>query len=128
MLEQLDWGIAKLFWDWEPTWQQSASAVQRMAKQVITIGYMIDGKIAGYACYDLSNQRVIQFAVSPDFRHSGVATSLFAYLSCRYDPMMSVINVDSSAEQTVGFLQKIGLREFIQQFEMVLKLASKSNG
>lgn len=122
VLEQIDWDLLKLFWDWEPTWQHAAPAIGRMGGQMITIGYITAGQVVGYACYDPVAHRIAQVAVKPDCRRQGVATALFAYLSARYGPDMSFINVDAAAAETQAFIRKAGLREFIQQYEMVLQL------
>ena len=122
ILEHIDWDLLKLFGDWEPTWQHAVPAIGRMGAQMITIGYITAGQIVGYACYDPVAHRVAQVAVKPDCRRQGVATALFAYLSSRYGPDLSVINVDAAAVETQAFIHKTGLREFIQQFEMVLQL------
>lgn len=89
---------------------------------MITIGYITAGQIVGYACYDPVAHRVAQVAVKPDRRRQGIATALLVYLSSRYGPDMSVINVDAAAVETQEFIRKAGLREFIQQYEMVLQL------
>lgn len=122
LLEHIDWDLLKLFGDWEPTWQHAAPAIRRMGGQMITIGYITAGQIVGFACYDPVAHRVAQVAVKPDCRRQGIATALFAHLSSRYGPDMSVINVDAAAVETQEFIRKAGLREFIQQYEMVLQL------
>lgn len=56
-------------------------------------------------------------------RQQGIATALMAHLKRNYGTDLSIINVDKSSENMIGFLNTMGLRINLEQLEMELKLS-----
>lgn len=113
------------FWNWEPTWQHSTETVKK-SKTYKTFGAFFDNKLVAYLTANPYSGRVAQFAVHPDFRKQRIATTLFQYLSQKYNGDISVINVDGNNLETHLFLEKLGLQHFLTQYKMTLNLKSKT--
>lgn len=121
-LKSIDWNDVVLFQSWQPSWQQSNHAVERITDQVMFVGCFTAEKITGYICYEPGAQRIIQIAVHPAYRRQGIGTALLNFLCRKYSSGLSVINVDSAAQDLLLFLKKNGMQEFIRQYDMTYRL------
>ncbi len=117
-----NWESIKEFWDWSPTWQNSQEAVERSCEKLKTITIERSGNRFGYLIYDPTSGKVIQFAVKKEFRNQGFGTLLFSELTKRLQKEIIIINIDSQDLNTLSFLGSIGLKPYIDQYEMKLKL------
>jgi len=122
VMEQWDWGQLKSFWDWRPTWQNDAVAVEQSRGTNEVIGVKAQGELVGYAAVNATSGRVQQFAIHPRHRRKGYGTHLFRHVYDTVGHKISTINVDGDAEGTIAFLTTIGLHEYFVQYEMLLEL------
>lgn len=117
-----DWNELKTFWDYTPTWQNSINAVERAKDHCRYISIQQNGHIIAYLVYNTKTKRVQQFAVNRKFRQKGLGSSLFNSIAMNYDASIAVINVDEESDATTSFMQKLGLKIYVQQYEMELML------
>lgn len=120
-LKEINWVLAQTFWDYTPTWQNSIQTVNNLKEQNITFGIKNDGKIIGYLIYNPNAKRIQQLAVHKDYRNQGLGQLLLDAVS-QVDSEIAVINVDSRDEVLRNFLQKNGLNNYTNQYEMELRL------
>ncbi|HEX6914808.1 MAG TPA: GNAT family N-acetyltransferase [Chitinophagaceae bacterium] len=120
-LDGYDWKQLKSFWDFTPTWQHSMNVVEDLKNTNRSLGAFIADKLVGYIVYNPVTKRVAQFGVDRRFRRKGIGSTLFSSIS-EAGQVVSVINVEETALETNAFLQKIGLVNFIDQYEMRLEL------
>lgn len=118
ILEDIDENLFPTFWNSQPSWQNSLSAIERTKKLHKIIGAFCKNKLVGYLIYT-ENGRVKQFAVNKDFRRLGIGQTLFSQLN---NKEIVITNIDKDDTETVSFLNKIGLNPFLEQFEMKLKI------
>ncbi|MEM6540272.1 MAG: GNAT family N-acetyltransferase, partial [Bacteroidota bacterium] len=111
------------FWEVLPTWQNAIDAIEVTKDPIIALGaYLKGGEFVGYIMYTQSNQRIPQIAVHRDFRRKGIGTALISELVRRYGATLSLMNVDSTSKSLQGFMQRISLAPYLEQFEMELNL------
>jgi ribosomal protein S18 acetylase RimI-like enzyme len=109
------------FFDFEPTYQNTAAAILRARSQHTAIGAFADDQLVGFIVFSPSAARVKQFAVARDFRNKGLGKRLFQEVQKIVgDRQISLINVDDR-DGSIDFLQKIGLEKTVRQFEMELR-------
>jgi ribosomal protein S18 acetylase RimI-like enzyme len=110
------------FWDWPPAWQQMNQRISNRGVSVTTIGIKLEDKIAAYAQYDNAAMRMHQFAVAKEHRRKGLATALFSHIANVCSGPVLIVNIDAGSENTNVFLQAIGLKKHISQYEMKMEL------
>lgn len=113
-LDEIDETLFSQFWNSKPSWQNSLSAIKRTKHLHKIIGAFYENILVGYLIYT-ENGRIKQFAVKKDFRHLGIGQTLLAQLN---NQEIIITNVDKSDYETMSFLEKIGLKIFLEQFEM----------
>lgn len=114
VLEEIDENLFVSFWNSQPSWQNSISAINRTKNQHKIISAFYENELVGYLIYT-ENGRIKQFAVSKEFRHLGIGKTLFAKLDQKE---IIITNIDKNDSETIYFLQKTGLSIFLEQFEM----------
>ena len=122
VVEQPHWSILPQYWIAQPTWQNSIASLQRSFALQQFIG-LFDGKhMAAYGIVHATSGRIGQFGVHPDYRGQGLGRLLFYHLSKVGSPRLSIINIDKKDVVTHGFLNHIGLENFLGQWEMQLPI------
>jgi ribosomal protein S18 acetylase RimI-like enzyme len=109
--------------DFDPTYQNSWSAISRTKDQHQFVGAFADGQLVGYIVYVETSARIKHFAVKPDFRRHGIGWQLFDHVQQQLgNKPMTVLNVDET-DNAMLFLQKIGLEIPVRQYEMTYEYA-----
>jgi ribosomal protein S18 acetylase RimI-like enzyme len=121
-LDLYDWEVLKSFWDLEPLWQNSITAVEKLINSNASIGAFENGKLLGYAIYNPLIKRIHQVAVHKNHRRRGVGLCLLKHVSTLNAKDISVLNIDHSSVHVLKFMTDIGLKVFIKQYEMELNL------
>jgi ribosomal protein S18 acetylase RimI-like enzyme len=121
-LKSFDWQNMRLFWDWEPSWQNSITAVENLKETNHSVGIFDEEQLFGYLIYNPAAKRVQQFAVKKEFRRKGLAGQLFGYIASNFGNEIALINIDGNSKETAAFLESLGFEKFISQYEMELKL------
>lgn len=121
-LQATSWTDLKEMWDWEPSWQHSHVAVKTANKVYTSVQLEVEGVPMGYAIYHPTSGRVVQFAIDKAHRMKGYGHALFSYIQTQVPAEVTLINVDSGAQGTLTFLKHIGLRPFLEQYDMELSI------
>lgn len=117
-LQNFVWEDFKLFWDISPSWQSAISSMDIAQPKVL--GAFVGEDLAGYVLFNPTNKRIYHIAVTPEHRRKGIGTQLLAEVQKQLsEEKVQINNVDESAENLKLFLEKEGLVNDINQFEMV---------
>ncbi|MDR4893519.1 MULTISPECIES: GNAT family N-acetyltransferase [unclassified Chryseobacterium] len=119
-LKDFQWDVLCSFWDIEPSWQGSVFVLEPMPENYITLGAYDGDQLAGYIVYGPAAKKIYQFAVDKKYRNRGIGIMLFnAIREKNNGQTIALNNVDDSSENTSKFLsEKIGLNNWLSQFEM----------
>ncbi|PKF74570.1 GNAT family N-acetyltransferase [Chryseobacterium sp. PMSZPI] len=119
-LKDFQWKTLCSFWDIEPSWQGSVYALDPMPESYTALGAYEGEKLVGYIVYSATAKKVYQIAVDKSYRKQGIGTTLFNAIGEQNEwQSISLNNVDDSSENTSTFLsEKIGLKNWLSQFEM----------
>jgi ribosomal protein S18 acetylase RimI-like enzyme len=111
--------------DWEPSWENSFSAVTRMGDEVILYGALSESEYVGLLAFCPFLNWVMILVVRRDHRRKGVASRLLSH-ALRYLPpriaIVKLLNVEHSDTKMMKLLEKVGFQLFGQQYEMELIL------
>ncbi|MCK0132101.1 GNAT family N-acetyltransferase [Flavobacteriaceae bacterium F08102] len=121
-LKHFNWTLMESFWDIHPTWQNSTNVINTLLDTTISFGAYIDNQLVGYTIYNIANKQIQQIAVHKDFRNKRIGSTLISTLANKYGNTLSIINVDKTSTAIHNFFNKIGLKNTLEQFEMVLEL------
>jgi ribosomal protein S18 acetylase RimI-like enzyme len=119
-----DWGLFQSFWDWEPSWQNSINSIKRSLDDKVLVCAFSEGACVGYAIVYPSNGDIPQMAISKGHRRRGIGTQILQSLEThiRGGQPGRMMNIDASAEETLGFCKAIGMQKIVNQHEMLLEL------
>lgn len=121
-LDNYNWELFSSFWDFEPTWQNSARALEAIKDICVTIGAYEEEKLVGYLIYNPLSKRPQQFAVNKDHRYKGIGKKMFQYIANHYSTELLSVNIDAQSEDTNHFFTCMGFTNLVQQYEMELDL------
>jgi GNAT superfamily N-acetyltransferase len=116
---------ASEFLDWQPSWENSISSLQRIPDELIIFGAFAKDEMVGILAYYPLIRWLNLLAINKAFRRKGIAGILLKYLIENIDPSINeikAVNVDASDIAMNFFLQKVGFRQVTSQYEMRLKL------
>ena len=116
----LHWDLLKTFWDFEPTWQNSVSTMDCLQNQNVCIGIEKKNATVGYLIYNPKMKRIHQLSVHQKFRNIGIGNCLLNFISEMEEGDISIINIDLKMENFKKFLEKRGLENYTDQYEMEL--------
>lgn len=129
VLKQIGLGdIEKLtmFWDFQPSWQNSFEAVFRNTHGFIILGIYQDKNLVAYGIFEPLSGEITQLAVHKQHRRLGIGTSLIHEMKLRLKhSAMKAINTDIHCQSTTLFFQSQGMQLKGKQFEMINKVAFK---
>lgn len=120
-LNKLLWTDFVAFWDIQPSWQSYINSMDNL--QPDALGAFIEGKLVGYVLFSKERKRVYQIAVSKNHRRKGIGSFLIkeAYQATNAKTLQ-INNIDSTCESIKLFLERQGLVNDINQFEMMKSL------
>ncbi|WP_162127859.1 GNAT family N-acetyltransferase [Flavobacterium phycosphaerae] len=122
VMNSLDWKQLTAFWDWQPSWQNAAPAIEKSKTDLVSLGIYQNKELCGYLIFNPKSNRIQQFAIAKTHRNKGLAGQLIGFIAANYTPEVSMINIDSSSATTIAFLQNSGFQKTVSQYEMELKL------
>jgi ribosomal protein S18 acetylase RimI-like enzyme len=122
-VERPDWSEYATFFDYSPSFIDSQAMVDQNIENEDIIEAYLDDRLAGYIIFQSPIGRISHLAVSPDFRNTGIGTSLIgkAYKLCR-NKYLTVINLPEGAKSAERFLINLGFENQLDQYEMSLFL------
>lgn len=122
-MSSFQWEKFKSFWDIEPSWQNSVVVLEHMHKDCVILGAFKKYELVGYAVYNPMTRKVHQIAVHKNNRKEGIGSGLFDMIKTMSEGQtITINNVDDSSESAYLFLTKLGLQNWVSQFEMTYKI------
>jgi ribosomal protein S18 acetylase RimI-like enzyme len=119
----INWEEIYKFWDYAPSWQNSIDSIKAVPDSFIYSVVRNEGKIIGYGIIDKKTGDIPQIAIDKNYRNKGIAKSILTDLiSSTESKKISVLNVDGKSQVMINFLLKSGFENYIDQYEMILKL------
>ena len=111
------------FWDFNPSWQNSIDSVNAVSDSLIYSIVRFDDTIVGYGIIDKKTGDIPQIGVDRNFRCRGIATSLISDLVKNTESQnISILNIDGQMKSMQNFFIKLGFKNSVTQYEMVLCL------
>jgi ribosomal protein S18 acetylase RimI-like enzyme len=112
------------FFDWEPTWENSLTSIQRTPDDILVLGAYNQEKMIGFLAYYPLLGWILNMAVHKEHRRKKIGTMLLAHLKEQIGASSSpeIINIEHSDTGMLEFLKAIGSEFVINQFEMKLDL------
>lgn len=122
-IETIDWKMAKRFWNFSPSWQNSDSSIQRVNDSFHYLGAFYQKELVGYIVLE-QHGGVTQIAVHPKHRNRYIGANLLKRVIEKFLNVekFNIINVDTQNTKLLNFLQKFGFQTFTTQYEMILEL------
>lgn len=115
-----NWKNYELFWSWQPSWECNSQAVP-LNQDAEVYEIFDDNKLIAYFVITLSNNRLLQFAVAKDYRRNGVGQWMLQKMAKKIWPI-TILNVDEQHAATNLFLLESGFLNFLDQYEMKMRL------
>lgn len=118
-----DWKQIMGFWDFIPSWQNSIDSINATSEAFVYSIVRLDDTIIGYGIIDKKTGDIPQVAVNKNYRHQGIARSIFTdLLKNTVSRSIEVLNVDYESKSMKEFLLAVGFKDTIGQYEMISKL------
>jgi len=112
------------FFNFQPSWENSRGAIERSVHSVNVLSVRTpDGDLAGIAVFSPARRQLLQFGIRRQNRSMGLGTKLFQRLQSEC-PEIVVNNIDSRDSATCLFLERLGLINYVEQYEMTLEVSS----
>ncbi|MTI30855.1 GNAT family N-acetyltransferase [Xanthovirga aplysinae] len=122
-ISNLDWKKLESFWDFNPSWQNSTSALLRKIDSFSILGVFEQGSIIGYGIIEKLSGDIPQLAIHPAYRRQGFGTALMQTLAdFAKGEQLKMINVKSDDKPFKQFTKSLQLKPGGGQFEMTLQL------
>lgn len=120
ILSEFNWEEFVSFWDIEPSWQNSVESLEAIKENLVILGAISNNRLIGYLIFNPYTLKIHQLSVSKVHRRKGVATQLISELR-QLAPQKSIAcnNVDKMSVPMKLFFEKHGIKEKIQQLEMI---------
>ena len=119
-INQPNWKRYQTCFDFVPCWNNSLNWVKAIQDTYEVIEIYDNQQFAGFGAVDKSGSLPI-FGIVPTFRQKGYGRILLDYMAATR-PKLRTNNVDDSATATLQFLEKMGMQNSINQYEMLFNL------
>jgi ribosomal protein S18 acetylase RimI-like enzyme len=107
-----------LWWDVQPSWQNSTASMQRAGDRHVVLG-----DENGYAIVFPSNGDLPQLAVKPEARRRGIGTRLLREAAAVAGKPLRILNIDDRDAGIAAFLEAAGATRTVRQLEMERNLS-----
>lgn len=122
-VNNLDLNNLKHFWNFSPSWQNSIDSINAASEEFMYSVVRVDSTIVGYGIIDKKSRDIPQIAVDKNFRGKGIGRSIITdFINNTEGSKISILNVDAKDQSLQNFLLKLGFKNIVTQYEMVLKI------
>jgi len=124
-IDKRDLLLSEDFMDWQPSWENSLMAINRIPNSVVSYGSFIGDELVGTFVYYPSLNWIMNISVKKEFRRKGIATELLHYFFNEFKSQnnyIKLINIDHRDDCMKSFIKKNGFEFTINQYEMALDL------
>lgn len=121
--EAIDLSAWESGFEWTPSWQNSTASIGRSRGERLELVARSGKTAAGFIIVFTANGDVPQFFVCPEFRRRGIGRALFGEAGRLSANSLRLINVDDADRETSAFLDGIGAKRTVRQFEMEKKIS-----
>ncbi|RAJ73924.1 ribosomal protein S18 acetylase RimI-like enzyme [Chitinophaga dinghuensis] len=116
-----NWALYSLFMDMEPSWSNLPGSIQREVTTVTWEAH-INGEVAGFISVNTPTKRIRNLAVARKYRRQGVASALLQHVATTLEGTFTIINIEENVEGMAAFLEKAGMTNYLNQYEMTLSI------
>lgn len=113
-----NWEAYQSCFDFEPCWNNSLNWVKAISDNYAFFEVYDNQQFAGFGIVDQSGSLPI-FGIHPDFRQKGFGRILFEKMAIERTKLRTN-NVEDTAVATLQFLEKMGMQNSINQYEMLM--------
>lgn len=118
-LTDFNWPVFCSFWEIQPSWQYTVSALEKSKHRCCTLGAYDQEQLVGYIIFNPTTKRILQLAVAETHRRKGIATHFIQMMKERTaSNEVYVYNVDETSVATTAFFQQLNLKSELAQYEM----------
>lgn len=113
------------FFDWEPSFENSVSSIQRIPDGVLILGAYHHDKLVGCLVYYPLLGWILNMAIHKEYRRQKIGSTLLVNLKDqigKHESSAEIINVDHADKGMLAFLETLGAEFCVNQFEMKLNL------
>jgi ribosomal protein S18 acetylase RimI-like enzyme len=122
-LDALGWDRLRTFWDFEPSWQNSADSLMAVPETLVAVTAMTDGQVVGYGIVEPRTGDVSQLAVTTDRRGDGIGRAILGRLADLAEgENLVALNLEETCEAANAFVEAVGFEPYTAQYEMMLRL------
>ena len=115
--------VAPVFWDFNPSWQNSNESILRTVDDFIFLGVYAGEELIGYGVFEPASGDITQIGVHKQHRRKGVGSMMLGEMTrLNRNKMIKALNTDISCNSVNGFLVARNLAPTGRQFEMVRNL------
>lgn len=107
--------------DWQPSWENSFSGMDRIEDNLIRLGAFRRGQCVGILVFYPLLRWIMSLVVDHDFRRQAVASSLLSALMKDLPLGVDIVkinNIDLSDKAMLAFFERAGALHVIDQYEM----------
>jgi ribosomal protein S18 acetylase RimI-like enzyme len=108
-----------------PSWENSFSSIRRIPDKLCIFGAEYNGDLAGLLVYYPGLSWITGLAVKKNYRHKRIAVALIKYLLQKIQdktPLIRIVNIDTTDKGMISFLDSMGFKCYVSQYEMELVL------
>ncbi|WP_410880592.1 GNAT family N-acetyltransferase [Myroides sp. DW712] len=118
-LPDFDWPAFQSFWDIQPAWQYTITALENSKSRCHILGAFKKEKLVGYLIFNPTSKRVLQLAVESNQRRKGIASQLIHEMQqITKARAVYVYNIDDRDMAVAAFFKHLDLTSDLAQFEM----------
>ena len=124
-VERADLSLYSNYLDWQPSWENSFAAIERIPDEVLLLGARYAGERAGLLVYYPTLNWIMCLAVDRPYRRKGVASALLRALKKRLGDgarLVKVIGVEHADDGMLRFLKQAGFEVYTSLYEMRMDL------
>ena len=114
--------------DWQPSWENSFPSIERSPDELVTLGAFQDERLVGAIAFSPALNWILTVVVARGERRKGIGSLLVRALVERLPrgaKAIQITNIDRSDSGLLAFLEKIGFKHWVDQYEMACSITNE---